>query len=145
MTLSDSNKTPHIRTIEVNNPWPLKTIPKEALPFEEAIELLHGLSHDEKCYIRLHVQIDHHAPANAMEQAHLATKGKAARFCCFKWEQKEHKTNGERQVLDVEQIKQLNPIEVAILYYREKCGEEMNEKMQEMLQEIIQEIEQTNN
>jgi hypothetical protein len=45
----------------------------------------------------------------------------------------------------VEQIKQLNPIEVAMLYYREKCGEDMNEKMQEMLQGIIQEIEQTNN
>ena len=64
---------------------------------------------------------------------------------CFQWEQKEHKTNGERQVLDVEQIKQLNPVEVAMLYYREKCGEDMNEKMQEMLQGIIQEIEQTNN
>ena len=145
VTLSDSDKTPQIRTIEIDNPWPLKTIPKEAIPFEEAIEQLHGLSHDEKCYIRLHVQIDHHAPANAMEQVHLVTKGKAARFCCFKWEQKKHKTNGERQVLDVEQIKQLNPVEVAMLYYREKCGEEMNEKMQEMLQGIIQEIEQTNN
>ena len=48
-------------------------------------------------------------------------------------------------MLDVEQIKQLNPVEVAMLYYREKYGEDMNEKMQEMLQGIIQEIEQTNN
>ena len=48
-------------------------------------------------------------------------------------------------MLDVEQIKQLNPIEVAKLYYHEKCGEDLNEELQEMLQDIIQEIEQTNN
>lgn len=145
VTLSQTEEHPLIRTIEIHNPWPLKTIPKEAVPFEEAIHELEALDNDEKQYIRLHVHIDHHAPANAMECAHLATKGKTSRFCCFKWEQKEPEKRTEHQVLDVEQIKQLSPIEVAALYHQDKYGEEMSEDLREMLQEIIQEIEQTNN
>lgn len=144
VTLSAEEK-PQIQTKEIHNPWPLRTIPKEAVPFDEAIKILESLDNDEKQYIRLHVHIDHHAPANAMECAHLATKRKASRFCCFKWEQKEHKKQTERQVLDVEQIKQLNPIDVAALYHQDKYGEEMSEELRNMLQEIIQEIEQTNN
>lgn len=145
VTFSDAERMPHIRTLKIDNPWPLETMPKEALPFDEAIELLKAMNSNEKRYIRLHVQIDHHAPANAMEQAHLATKGKALRFCCFKWKQQEQKLKKEHQTLDVEQIKQLNPIEVAALYHRDKYGEEMDEKLRKMLREIIQEIEQTNN
>ena len=47
-----------------------------------------------------------------------------------------------RQMLDVEQIKQLSPVDVAELYYQETTGEELDVELKDMLGNIIEQIEQ---
>lgn len=144
VTLSASDGKPDIRTISIDNPWPLRTLPKEAVTFDEAMEVLSALPDDRKEYIRLHVKIEQTAPPNAMERAHAILKDKAARFCCFKWQRKEKEGAGNAYTLDVEQIKQLSPIEVAELYFQDEYGEKMEGTLKEMLQEVIKKVEQNN-
>ena len=65
-------KAPQIKTIEIENPMPLITLPKEAVDFEEAIKLLEEYPDDKPAYIRLNVLIkDYLAPT--------ATNGHRAR------------------------------------------------------------------
>ena len=140
--IETAGAVPEIRTVKIENPWSLRTLPEEAAPFEKAIASLMDMPDDEKCYVRLNVRIEHHAPADAMEQAHNAVKGKAARFCCFKWEQEKSESIATRQMLDVEQIKQLSPVDVAELYYQETTGEELDVELKDMLGNIVEQIEQ---
>lgn len=50
-------EAPQIRTIEIENPIPLVTLPKEPVVFEEAIKLLEEYPDDKPAYIRLNVLI----------------------------------------------------------------------------------------
>lgn len=135
--INATDETPNIRTIHINNPWPLRTIPKKAVPFDEAIEMLTTYPSDEKAYIRLHVQIDTLAPPNALEKAHQATKEKAARFCCFKWVRDERKDEEQRTTIDVEQIKQLTPVEIADRYHQDEFGKPLDNELKNMLEDIV--------
>lgn len=144
VTVSASAGKPDIRTISIDNPWPLRTLPKEAVTFDEAMKALSALPDDRKQYIRLHVKIEQTAPPNAMERAHAILKDKTARFCCFKWQRKEKEETDHAYTLDVEQIKQLSPIEVAELYFQDEYGEKMEGTLKEMLQEVIRKVEQNN-
>lgn len=142
VTLTKDETEPIIRTIPIHNPWPLHTFPKEALPFEDAIEVLSNLPSDEPMYIRLRVHLESIAPANALERAYAVVKNKKLRFCCFKWEKDDLGKNTEHAWFDIEQMKQLNPVEIAELYHHDEFGEELDGTLKNMLTSIEQKLKE---
>ncbi len=132
---------PLIRTVKINNPWPLKTFPKDALPFDEALEQLSKFPDDEKAYIRLNVRLDDVAPHNALERAAAVIREKKCRFCCFKWERPEAETVHKQTFADVEQMKSHSPVEIAEIYYSHRFGHPMNENLKTMLEQVVKRIE----
>lgn len=67
---------PQIRTIEIENPTPLITLPKEPVVFEEAIKLLEEYPDDKPAYIRLNVLIKDYLAPDCNERASNAVKEK---------------------------------------------------------------------
>ena len=138
--LQQKGDLPEIRTIPIQNPWPLKTLPKEAVSFDEALQLLEDFPKEEKAYIRLHVKLADVAPSNAMERACQAVEGKACRFCCFKWERPSGLQNTARTFTDVEQMKAQSPLEIADLYYQNKFGQPMGDDLRELLSQVVDDV-----
>ena len=129
-----------LRTIPINNPWPLRTIPSEAVSFEEALDALAGIPDDEQAYIRLHVKLSDVAPHNAIERAMQITEGKHCRFCCFKWERPAQTSTTVRTFTDVDQMKSQSPLDIANLYYTNKFGRPMGEELERMFSEVVAQI-----
>ena len=40
---------PEVRTLPVRNAWPLKVLPSQAVPLEEALEVLQAIPDEERC------------------------------------------------------------------------------------------------
>ena len=140
--ISQHGEQPLVRTIPIHNPWPLLTIPKEAVDFEEGLSFLEKLPADQQSYIRLHVKLTDVPPQNAMERAIQAVKGKKCRFCCFKWEETAKVRTRQRYFIDVDQMKAHSPLEIAELYYESKFGVPLDNEYKKMLSDVILRVQQ---
>lgn len=132
---------PRLRYLPIQNPWPIKTFPKEALPFDEAIQQLSEFPDEEQAYIRLHVRLDDVAPNNAFERAYHVIENKKCRFCCFKWERMVEQKSRQRNFTDVDQMKAQSPLHIAELFYENKFGKPLDNDLKDMLTEVIEEVE----
>ena len=140
--INHKNESPLIRTIPISNPWPLKTLPSAAVPFDTALKQLESFPDDQQAYIRLHVQLTDVPPQNAMERANQAVINKKARFCCFKWEKQGNLSKEKKTFTDVDQIKARSPLDIAELYYESQFGQPLDMKLKDMLSKVIQEVQQ---
>ena len=141
--IAKHGETPEVKTLPIDNPWPLKTIPDECVPLDEALKYLKALPDDQKMYIRLRAKLTNEPPKNAIERAQQEIKGKAARFCCFKWEREEVKQSAaQKQMVDVDEFRDKSPLDIADLYYRSKHqNEPMPDEMREMMTQVIERVE----
>ena len=143
--LSRAGEKPVFHQVAIQNPWPLKTLPSKALPFEEALKELEAFPEEEKAYIRLQVLLPDVPPQGAQEQAQRVMKGKKSRFCCFKWEQPERTVRPKLQsFVDVDQMREHSPVEVADLYYEQRFGHPMDEEMRALLTQVVNEVQNEN-
>ena len=131
---------PDIKTIRVVNPMPLKTIPEHAASFDEVLGLLGNFPSDENAYIRANVILEDVPPANAFLKASEALSGKKARFCTFRWEKAGNASQTSPVRLDVEQIRSISPVNLAMMYYRDRFGTEMTDGMKGLLEEAIRNV-----
>ena len=140
--LEKGGEKPVCRYLPIHNPWPLKTLPSKALPFEEMLQELAAFPDDEQAYIRCQVLLPDVPPQNAQEQVQRVIKEKKCRFCCFKWEHPERTATERVQAFDdVEQMKEHSPVEVAGMYYEHRYGHAMDEEMKELLEQVVREVE----
>lgn len=128
---------PAVRTIPVTTSWPLKVIPREAVPLDEALKMLEDISDEEQSYVELHVQLKDVPPAYCMERASRITRGKRCRFCRYKWERILEEKVLPEDTLDVGKLQTLSPPEVAAIYYRDKYGQNMDDVLLKMLDEVM--------
>lgn len=135
--ISQKGEQPNISTLTIDNPWPLETLPAEAVDLDDAISLLNNLPADKKMYIRLHVKLKDVTPVNALERANNALKDKQARFCTFKWEREKRTDEHQQPPMDIEKIRTLSPLQVAEQFYQDKFGSDMDEELKEMFTEVL--------
>ena len=140
-----AGSVPRIRLHPIQNPWPLKTWPEEAVEIEKAFQLLETFPADEPCYLRLHVKRKDVVPTYALERAISLTASKQCRFCRFLWEESQHTAAGSARPLDVDQFQSLSPVEVAERYYQDTYGEEMDAELRQLLQQTLQDVQQAAN
>lgn len=136
-------QTPVIRTVEIKNPIPLVTLPKEPAPFQEVLQELQDFPNDLPAYLRLNVWIDDFLPPNANEQASEATKGKKAKFCYIKTTREQRLSDGSLEHLSLHDLRTMSPLDIAKRYFLESEGTEMDEELCSMLDSVLKEINET--
>lgn len=116
------------------------TVPKEALPFEEALnELLH-FQPEGSGYVRLNIKVKDYAPTNAETHIREALAGKPElKFCYIRTEYEKRASATEKSHFGIAQIKEINPLDIALAAYRERFGHEMDAEKREMLRKIVNE------
>jgi exonuclease SbcD len=138
--LEKHGATPIVREEHIRQLMHTFTVPKEALPFEEALnELLH-FQPDGSGYVRLNIKVKDYAPTNAETRIREALAGKPElKFCYIRTEYERQPSATEKAHFDIGQIKEINPLDIALTAYRERFGQEMDPEKQEMLRTIINE------
>ncbi|MDE6347840.1 MAG: exonuclease SbcCD subunit D [Bacteroides sp.] len=136
----ERGKEPQTRTVPIENPIPLVTLPREPVPFEEALQLLTEYPEEQPAYLRLNVLTKGYLPPDCHEKASNAAKGKACKYCYIK-------TTSERQAdadsirhISIREMQEISPLEIAKLYYRETEGEEMDEELCTLMEMAIQSV-----
>lgn len=136
----EKDRLPQIETIKIENPWPVKTVPGRKCTFAEALDILKDFPAGEKAYIRVRATLEDVPPANAMQAAAEALRGKKARFCTFKWERPEKTSCGRQEHIDAERIRTISPVGLAEMYYRDKFGTEMSPGMRSLMEETVRNL-----
>ena len=128
--------TPKVKTIEIENPRPLVTLPTEGMAtWEEAKQLLAEFPDDIPAYIRLNVEIEDFLPVEANAEANTLTEGKQCRFCHINAKRKSVK-QAEAKVLTVQEFQSEEPIDIA-KRYAEDMGITFDEEMIVLFNETI--------
>lgn len=136
---------PQIRTIEIENPMPLVTLPKEPVPFEEALQLLEEYPDDKPAYIRLNVLMKDYLAPDCNEQASNAVKRKCCKYCYIKSNREKRTSDDEKRHISIQEVQEMSPLEIAKLYYQAAEGEEMDEELCELMGTVVQRIKDKNN
>lgn len=134
--INKHNDKPEVRTIAIENPHPLVTLPTEGMAtWEEAKELLSKFPDDIPAYIRLNVEIDDFLPVEANAEATLLTEGKQCRFCHINAKRKVVQ-NTETKVLTVQEFQSEEPIDIARRYAKD-IGIDFDDEMKELFNEAL--------
>lgn len=130
------NDKPEVRTIAIENPHPLVTLPTERMAtWEEAKELLSKFPDNIPAYIRLNVEIDDFLPVEANAEATSLTEGKQCRFCHINAKRKVVQ-NTDTKVLTVQEFQSEEPIDIARRYAKD-IGIDFDDEMKELFNEAL--------
>lgn len=136
---------PRISTREIENPIPLVTLPRDPVPFEDALKLLEEYPEERSAYLRLNVLTQGYLPPDCNEKASNAAKGKACRYCYIKTTRERQADADGSKHISIREIQEMSPLEIARLYYRETEGEEMDEELCRLMEAIVQKVKNKNN
>lgn len=141
VSLVEVNKgeTPVLKELEINNPFPLVTLPNEGyVTWNEAKELLSNFDDSIPAYIRLNVLVEGFLTPNAKDEAYALTNGKQCKVCLLNTKQK-NASSDIKETLTVQELQAMNPLDIAIDYAQSK-GIEFTEEMQDMFKEVLAQV-----
>ena len=132
---------PRLRTIEIPVKRQVMTIPeKEAVPFDNALEMLENIPDDIQAYIRLNVRVKQYGGADWTERALKVCEGKACRYCCIQLESERKGSETEdRTQFSQEELEKMNPMDIARLHWNEVNGSELDAALEDKLKEVMEE------
>ncbi|HBZ33879.1 MAG TPA: hypothetical protein DEO38_02135 [Bacteroidales bacterium] len=141
VNIESHGDAPEITSVPVKQLRHFYYVPQSGyLPFEQALEQLRLFNPDEQGYVVLSVTVQRYLPTDARQQVDAVMESKTnLRFLDFnvKYETSE---SGAQAVFSARQLKQMNPVDVAIEYYRQTRNQPMPEDMVNMLREVEQQI-----
>lgn len=138
--INKHNEEAKIKEIKIENDFKFLTIPSEPVAFNEALEALQKSDIPDKSYVCLNVKVKDYLPSDAEAQILNIWKGKESRFCKIKITKEAAKEDGIHQNLNAEEIKNMEPVDLANLYFQETIGEEMEEELSRMIKDITQTV-----
>lgn len=132
---------PEIRTVEVPVLRPVVTVPEgEAVGFEEALRQLEDFPDDREAYVRLNVKVKQYGGADWSARAAAATEGKKCRYCYIHLHSsQESDTDKDRTELSREELNEKNPMDIAMMHWKDVNGETMDRELEEKLRSVIEE------
>lgn len=138
----NAGEKPVIELREIRNIRPLLTVPRDPMPFEEALQYALGhLTKEEPGYLRLNVSGD--LPTDAAERVSQAFEGYSIRYCTIKRTAELQQTDRSAYAdLTLDEMNALSPLEVAHQYYSDKFGEPMPEELSEIFSVALKSIEE---
>lgn len=142
---------PSIRTVDVDCPHPLVSIPSEGhAPWKDVIAELKKFPSDIEAYIRLNVLLkeSEQMPFDKDRQIEEAMAGKAARYAVTNPTRESQVSEERRQnamnAITVEELQKLDPITV-LKGYAERLGYTFSDKFQEMFDTVYKNINKSDN
>ena len=142
---------PSIRTVDVECPHPLVSIPSEGhAPWKDVIAELKKFPSDIEAYIRLNVLLkeSEQMPFDKDRQIEEAMAGKAARYAVTNPTRESLVSEERRQnamnAITVEELQKLDPITV-LKGYAERLGYTFSDKFQEMFDTVFRNINCSDN
>ena len=142
---------PSIRTVDVECPHPLVSIPSEGhAPWKDVIAELKKFPSDIEAYIRLNILLkeSEQMPFDKDRQIEEAMAGKAARYAVTNPTRESLVSEERRQnamnAITVEELQKLDPITV-LKGYAERLGYTFSDKFQEMFDTVYKNINKSDN
>ena len=127
LEIQQHGELPQLKTIEIQNPRPLTTLPQQASTLDEALLALEQWPEQQKDYIRVHLKADRSITPDILDRITTLLQDKQCRFCYVKIEKEAPADMQQRKELSIEELKQKSPVEIAQMYYEEKEGEAMEQ------------------
>lgn len=142
---------PSIRTVDVECPHPLVSIPSEGhAPWKDVIAELKKFPSDIEAYIRLNVLLkdNEHMPFDKERQIQEALDGKTARYAVTNPTREsvisEEKRQGAMKAITVEELQQMDPVTV-LKSFAESKGHTFSDRFQEMFDIVYRNINNSDN
>ena len=135
------DRSPKLRTIELEPLRPLITYPQEDLPFNEALQALaeYAKTLTHTSYIRLKTS-DYSAQLapDSAERVSRVLDQTLGKYCLIKTAQPIIQEQGAHKSLTVQELKTANPMDIAQDYYRKRYNQDLPQGLAECLQKAIQ-------
>jgi exonuclease SbcD len=141
ITIAEISDKAEIRTVEIKNHIPLVTLPKNPVPFDDALKILEEFPSDKQAYIRLNVLINGFLPPDCNEKISLAIKDKKCRFCYIKSTKKTSEKTKQADSLSIHEIRSMSPLDIAQLYFKESEGMEMDDELCGLMNSALERIQ----
>ena len=140
VTLEKHGDRPNVKEVEITNPRPLVTLPKEgAATWEEAKQMLKEFPADNPSYLRLKVEVEDFLPSGANAEAAALVSGKACRFCLVN-ALRRNEVKNTVNTISVEDFQKMNPIEIVDQYLKSQ-DIPFTEELQELFKEAVGKID----
>ncbi len=144
VTLGEEKKIEHL---SFTPPVSLLSIPEKAAPIKDILKAIaalpEGTADDFAPFLEIKILITEPEPS-LRKQIEDALQGKAVRLARIK-QFSSHAQQGETRILSYDELKEMNPFEMAIDIYAKNYGqEEMSEALQKLLREVIAEVQEKN-
>ncbi len=119
----------------------VKTLPPDGGILDEALALLEAMAQTDQSYVRLLVEPEGGPlPADAEDRARKVAQGKDCRFCEIRIKPRKEATKDSQRlkIVEVQDFRSIEPIEVAKRHYRDKIGQDMSQTISEMITKAIE-------
>ena len=135
----DAGAKPLVRTVQMPDLVPLVTLPgKKPGELEDALDALERFPADRPAYVRLNVLVRGLLPADSEMKAAELVRGKMCRYCCMKAVRAEDSVRREgRPDFTVQEMREMDPLDVARIYFHDDTGSEMPQDMVDMFKEAV--------
>lgn len=135
---------PKIRTIPINNPRPLYTIPESAQPIDKALDELRHFTCTQPGYIRLNVLAENFLNPDAQEQASEVARSKNCSFCYIRIQKDDAAHPTTERLLTVQELRRKSPVDIARMYYQDTQHEDLPDEFTTMIREAWQQVQEEN-
>ena len=142
----EAGERPEVRTVQMPDPMPLVTLPgKEPGELYDALDALARFPADRPAYVRLNVLVRGLLPADSEMKAAELVRGKMCRYCCMKAVRAEDSVRREgRPDFTVQEMREMDPLDVARIYFHDDTGSEMPQDMVDMFKEAVKKARNVN-
>ena len=143
VTIAAHGAMPEVREVDIRVPVPVMSVPRAPKPLEEVLETLRRLPDGHGAYLRVNLEIEDFIPGNARKTIDDAIVDKNYRFCGINGVRARRRGGdaGAPQQLTTDQIREMDPLEVADQYYQKKYQIALPERFSKCLKEIISDME----
>lgn len=139
VTIDRHGAFPEVEVVEIKKKMEFITIPIQAKDFEDALKDLMNLDKRREGYLRLNVISKNFLPENAQFRIDEIMKDKKAKFCYVMVSSPEVELK-EKTTLSVEELKKIDPIEIAQKHYESRTGEAMSESLMALFREAMDSV-----
>ena len=142
----EAGERPRVRMVQMPDPVPLVTLPgKEPGELEDALDALERFPADKPAYVRLNVLVRGLLPADSEMKAAELVRGKMCRYCCMKAVRADDSVRREgRPDFTVQEMREMDPLDVAKIYFHDDTGSEMPQDMVDMFKEAVRKARNVN-
>ena len=108
---------PQLKVVPIHQLRPVRTIPEEAVAYEDALKVLDDFPNDDTSYICLNVRSDVGLPVDSNEMALAISKDKKCRFCKYKLTRDLQVQNVQASnSISVDEFVSMQPVDIARRY-----------------------------